>query len=208
MLYDLSRLPCNVSAISLISARNLLSRLAPASACRNSSINSTETPEKLLTKLSGFLISCAMPAVSWPSEASFCVCTRRSCVVRKSSNDFASSRVRASTLSNKRTFSIAIAAWSAKVSTRAICLSVNGSTSVLVRAITPIGIPSRSIGTARTVLKAYIFCASSNAYSGSFWTSTICTGRRCRRLRRSSRRAWRVDADLWRVNGPRCPVTW
>ena len=27
--------------------------------------------EKLLTKLSGFLISCAMPAVSWPSEAIF-----------------------------------------------------------------------------------------------------------------------------------------
>src|SRR5262249_7396220 len=59
----LSRLPCNVSAISLTSARNLLSRLAPASACRNSSINSTETPEKLLTKLSGFLIACAKGAV-------------------------------------------------------------------------------------------------------------------------------------------------
>ena len=78
-------------------------------------MSSTETAEKLLTKLSGFLISCAMPAVSWPSEASFSVCTRRSCAVRKSSSDFASSRVRASTLSNSRTFSIAIAAWSAKV---------------------------------------------------------------------------------------------
>ena len=28
-----------------------------------------------------------MPAVSWPSEASFSVCTRRSCAVRKSSSD-------------------------------------------------------------------------------------------------------------------------
>ena len=28
------------------------------------------------------------------------------------------------------------------------------------------------------------------------------------RLRRSLGRAWRVDADLWRVNGPRRPVTW
>ena len=28
------------------------------------------------------------------------------------------------------------------------------------------------------------------------------------RLRRSSRRAWRVGADLWRANGPRRPVTW
>jgi len=31
-----------------------------------------DSAEKLLTKLSGFLISCAMPAVSWPSDASFC----------------------------------------------------------------------------------------------------------------------------------------
>ena len=31
---------------------------------------STETAEKLLTKLSGFLISRAMPAVNWPSEGS------------------------------------------------------------------------------------------------------------------------------------------
>ena len=47
-----------------------------------------------MTKLSGFLISWAMPAVNWPSEASFSVCTRRSCAVRKSSSDLASSRVR------------------------------------------------------------------------------------------------------------------
>ena len=47
---------------------------------------STETAEKLLTKLSGFLISCAMPAVSWPSAAIFCVWTRRSCAVCKSRN--------------------------------------------------------------------------------------------------------------------------
>ena len=43
--------------------------------------------EKLLTKFSGFLISCAMPAVSWPSEASFSVCTSRSCAVRRSSSE-------------------------------------------------------------------------------------------------------------------------
>ena len=36
-------------------------------------------------------------------------------MVRRSSSDSASSRVRASTLSNRRTFSIAIAAWSANV---------------------------------------------------------------------------------------------
>ena len=41
-----------------------------------------------------------------------------------------SSRVRACTSSNSRTFSIAITAWSAKVSTSSICLSVNGRTVV------------------------------------------------------------------------------
>ena len=48
--------------------------------------------------------------------------------MRRSSSDFASSRVRASTLSNSRTFSIAITAWSAKVDTSSICLSVKGRT--------------------------------------------------------------------------------
>jgi hypothetical protein len=48
----------------------------------NSSISSTEIPEKLLTKFSGFLISWAMPAVNWASETSFWVCTKRSWVVR------------------------------------------------------------------------------------------------------------------------------
>ena len=40
-----------------------------------------------------------------------------------------SSLVRRRNSSSSRTFSIATAAWSAKVSTRAICLSVNGLTS-------------------------------------------------------------------------------
>ena len=44
------------------------------------------------------------------------------------SSDSVSSRVRACTSSNSRTFSIAITAWSAKVVTSSICLSVNGST--------------------------------------------------------------------------------
>ena len=39
-------------------------RLTSLRASCNSSISSADTPEKLLTKLSGFLISCAIPAVS------------------------------------------------------------------------------------------------------------------------------------------------
>ena len=49
--------------------------------------------------------------------------------------------------SNSRTFSIAITAWSAKVVTSSICLSVNGRTSARVSVKTPIGTSSRSIGT-------------------------------------------------------------
>ena len=44
-----------------------------------------------------------------------------------------SSRVRACTSSNSRTFSIAITAWSAKVWTSSICLSANGCGSLRVR---------------------------------------------------------------------------
>jgi len=69
-----------------------------------------DSAEKLLTKLSGFLISCAIPAVSWPSEASFSVWIRRSCAVRRSSRDCDSSRVRSCTSLKRRAFSIAIAA--------------------------------------------------------------------------------------------------
>src|SRR5215831_10639039 len=48
--------------------------------------------------------------------------------------------------SNSRTFSIAIAAWSAKAVTSSICLSVNGLTVVRVTLNIPIGTPSRRIG--------------------------------------------------------------
>ena len=50
-----------------------------------------------------------------------------------------SSRVRACTSSNSRTFSIAITAWSAKVVTSSICLSVNGCTVLRCKTMTPIG---------------------------------------------------------------------
>ena len=147
----LPRLPLSMSESSVICALTSLSRRAACSVSCNSPMSSMASAEKLLTKLSGFLISWAMPAVNWPSEASFSVWTRRSCVARKSSSDLASSRVRASTLSNKRTFSIAIAAWSAKVDAVSICLSVNGRTSGRVKTRTPIASPSRSMGTARMV---------------------------------------------------------
>ena len=62
-----------------------------------------------------------------------------------------SSRVRASSSWNSRTFSMAMTAWSANVWTRAICLSENGSTTRRATVMVPMGRPSRSIGTAMTV---------------------------------------------------------
>ena len=49
------------------------------------------------------------------------------------SSDSVSSAVLACTSSNSRVFSMAITAWSAKVVTSSICLSVNGCTSCLGR---------------------------------------------------------------------------
>ncbi len=61
------------------------------------------------------------------------------------------SLLRASSSWNKRTFSMAITAWSAKVLTNSICLSVNGLTSFLSKAMTPISTLPFSMGTAITV---------------------------------------------------------
>ena len=49
--------------------------------------------------------------------------------------------------SNRRTFSIAITAWSAKVVTSSICFSVKGLTVERNRKRMPIGVPSRNSGT-------------------------------------------------------------
>jgi hypothetical protein len=69
----LSRLPVSIPIVSSISVRLswLSAAIAGAAVSFNSSSNSTERSAKLLTKLSGFLISWAMPAVNWPNEAIF-----------------------------------------------------------------------------------------------------------------------------------------
>ena len=69
----LSRLPVSISTVSSISARVSSSSVAMPGAALSfsSSSSSIESPAKLLTKFSGFLISCAIPAVSWPSAAIF-----------------------------------------------------------------------------------------------------------------------------------------
>ena len=59
------------------------------------------------------------------------------------SKSLSSSRVRAWTSSNSRVFSIAITAWSAKVSTSSTCLSPNGRTSARRMRIAPMASPPR-----------------------------------------------------------------
>ena len=81
-----SRLPVSISIVSSISARLSSSSavIAGAAVSFNSSSNSTDSPAKLLTKLSGFLISWAIPAVSWPSEAIFSAWIRLACAAFRS----------------------------------------------------------------------------------------------------------------------------
>ena len=74
-----------------------------------------------------------MPAVSWPSEASFSVCTSRSCAVRRSSSERDSSRVRACTSRTAARSRSRSPPGRRRSSTSSICLSVNGRTSVRVK---------------------------------------------------------------------------
>ena len=72
---------------------------------------------------------------------------------------------------NKRTFSIAMTAWSAKVFNRAICSSENGTGSRRVTLIAPMGIPPRSIGTETTLRQPPATAVLLISYSGSSKTS-------------------------------------
>src|SRR6516225_3657287 len=77
----LSRLPRSISTTSSTAARSSLPSAATAGAVVSfSSCNSSpDSSAKLFTKLSGFLISCAIPAVNWPRAAIFCACSRLAC---------------------------------------------------------------------------------------------------------------------------------
>ena len=150
----LSRLPLQHVGKLVDLAARLSSSASRFSVSCSSSISSVETAEKLLTKLSGFLISCAMPAVNWPSEASFSVWTRRSCAVRRSSSDSASSRVRASTLVEQAHVLDRDRGLVGKGRDQLDLLVGERPDFRRVKTSTPIASPSRSIGTARTVRKS------------------------------------------------------
>ena len=96
----------------------------------------------------------------------------------------ASAAARASFVSlNRRTFWIAITAWSAKVSTRAISAASNGRTSSRSSEITPRASPSRSNGTLSAVRNPMRFWMSrTSGYSVSMTdrTSSMWIERRSR----------------------------
>ena len=157
-----ARLPC-CTTLSRLPASSSINSAVCSSSCGaepiasfSSSMSSIDSAAKLLTKFSGFLISCAMPAVSWPSEASFSVWISRSCAALSSSRDFASSRVRASTSSNRRAFWMASTDWAAKVWSRSIVELGNRPGSLRRTTSAPTTRPGRRSGTTRS---AAIACA-------------------------------------------------
>ena len=79
------------------------------------------------------------------------IAPRTSPVARSRSRASVSSRLRAASSVNRRTFSRAITAWSANVDRSWIWLSLNAWTSRRQVTMTPIGVPSLSIGTKSAV---------------------------------------------------------
>src|SRR5712692_4178529 len=85
----------------------------------------------------------------WTSVGELLITRRISAVAVCCSRDSVRSRLRASSSLNRRAFSTAMTAWSAKVFSSSISLSENGPGSARVTAMAPMGAPSRSIGTER-----------------------------------------------------------
>ena len=99
------------------------------------------------------------------STSPVAVCRARASVI---------SALRASSSVNRRTFWIAMTAWSAKVFRSSICRSEKGPAWSRATLIVPIARPSRSIGTATMLLKVVCLASAPNLYSGSAWTSGMC----------------------------------
>ena len=93
--------------------------------------------------------SASVSKTGWRSKVDRPITLSSSLVAVCCSSATRSSLLRASSSVNRRTFSMAMTAWSAKVLSRSICLAENGPGSARATAIAPMGAPSRSMGTTR-----------------------------------------------------------
>ena len=82
--------------------------------------------DRVICSQSRAAVSTMASKTGWSCEGARLMTLRTSLVAVWYSSDSCSSRVRACTSSKRRAFSIAITAWSAKVSTSSICLGVTG----------------------------------------------------------------------------------
>ncbi len=114
----------------------------------------------------------------WTSVGELLMTRRISPVAVCCSRVSVNARLRRSSSPNRLTFSIAITAWSAKVWSRAIWLGEKGPGFGRSTVITPIGTPSRSIGTAMMPQNVAAVATAPTAYSGSSRTSGMWAIRR------------------------------
>jgi hypothetical protein len=96
-------------------------------------------------------LSATASSTGWTSVGERLMTPRIALVAVCRSRASVNSRLLACSSLNSRTFSMAMTAWSAKVFSRAICLSVNGTASARRRLIEPSTTPSRSSGTLSAV---------------------------------------------------------
>ncbi len=153
------------------SSANAGGALCMASSRNSPPSNKVKLPNWALQMRTAFASNASNTGSSSPGELE--ITRRTSEVAVCCSRDSLSSLVRCCSASNSRTFSMAITAWSAKVATSSICLSVNGRTVRRDNTMTPIGIPSRSRGTPSIVRMPPIFVDSMNSNSGSARTSAM-----------------------------------
>ena len=139
-----------------------------------------------------------------PSTRLVAVCC--SSALARSEDRSVASHVRACASSNRREFSMAITAWSAKVRSNATCPSVNGTASAPYTLMVPIACPACSIGTTRWLRLPSLRATSTLATRGSSsMSATLTTARSviARRMRPrgaigfSSRQSRNASSVTW-----------
>ncbi len=130
--------------------RRIASR--PASLVPYTALTSTHSPSRRVTRPTSAphsltALSAMMSKTGWRSVGELLMTRRISLVAVCCSSDSLRSWLRASNSVNRRTFSMAITAWSAKVLSSSTSLSENRPGVARATMMTPTGVPSRIMGT-------------------------------------------------------------